>query len=149
MAKTVGQTFGLPFTDKVDKSILRDYINNHPKDRKKLEKLVHPQVKREILKIFKTVNSCIIVVEVPLLFESKMDNLFDVIIAVDVPKNKQKELLYQRNPQTAEALLKINSEHKFDENKNKADFVVNNSASLDSLKVKIDKIINELQYRLD
>ena len=35
-----------------------------------------------------------------------------------------------------------------DENKIKADYVVNNSASLDSLKVKIDKIINELQYRL-
>ena len=148
MAKTIGEAFNLPFTNKVDKSILRDYINNHPKDRKKLEKLVHPQVKNEILRIFKTVNNRMIVVEVPLLFESKMDNLFDVIIAVDVPNKKQKELLYQRNPLTAQALLKINAEHKFDENKIKADYVVNNSASLDSLKVKIDKIINELQYRL-
>lgn len=149
MAKTIGQAFGLPFTDKVDKAVLRDYLNDHPKDRKKLEKLVHPRVKNEILKIFKTVNSRIIVVEVPLLFESKMDNLFDVIIAVDIPSKKQKVLLYQRNPETAEALLKINAEHKFDENKIKADYVINNSASLDSLKVKIDKIINELQYRLD
>ncbi len=148
MAKIIGQAFNLPFTDKVDKSVLRDYINSHPKDRKKLEKLVHPSVKSEILRIFKTVNSRIIVVEVPLLYESKMDNLFDVIIAVDIPAKKQKELLYQRNPDSAEALLKINSEHKFDENKNKADFVVINSASLDNLKDKIDKIINELQYRL-
>ena len=148
MAKIIGDAFNLPFEDKVDKTVLRDYINNHPKDRKKLEKLVHPQVKNEILRIFKTVNNRMIVVEVPLLFESKMDNLFDVIIAVDIPSQKQKELLYQRNSETAEALLKINSEHKFDENKNKADFVIINSASLDSLKKKVDKIINELQYRL-
>ena len=148
MAKIIGQAFNLPFDQKVDKDILREYIRNHPKDRKKLEKLVHPAVKREILRIFKTVNSRMIIIEVPLLFESKMDNLFDVIIAVDIPSKKQKELLYQRNSQTAEALLKINAEHKFEENKNKADFVVVNSASLESLKDKIDKIINELQYRL-
>ena len=148
MAKIIGQAFNLPFDQKVDKNILREYIRNNPKDRKKLEKLVHPRVKKEVLRIFKTVNSRMIVIEVPLLFESKMDNLFDVIIAVDIPPKKQKELLYQRNPQSAEALLKINSEHKFDENKNKADFVINNSASLESLKNKIDKIINELQYRL-
>ena len=104
--------------------------------------------KKEILLLSKKIMSRMIVVEVPLLYESKMDNLFDVIIAVDVPAKKQKELLYQRNPETAEDLLKINAEHKFDENKKKADYVVINSASLDSLKVKIDKIINELQYRL-
>ena len=148
MAKIIGQAFNLPFVDCVDKNILRDHIRNHPKDRKKLEKLVHPQVKKGILRIFKTVNSRIIVIEVPLLFESKMDNLFDVIIAVDVPPKKQKELLYQRNPNSAEALLKINAEHKFEENKIKADFVVVNSASLELLNNKLDKIISELQYRL-
>ena len=148
MAQTIGKAFNLPFTDFVDKDILRDYINNHPKDRKKLEKLVHPRVKKEILLLSKKVMSRMIVIEAPLLFESKMDNLFDVIIAVDIPPKRQKELLYQRNPQTAEALLKINSEHGFDKNKNKADFVINNSASLESLNNKIDKIINELQYRL-
>ena len=148
MAKIIGEAFDLPFTNKVDKAVLRDYINSHPKDRKKLEKLVHPQVKNEILRIFKTTNNRMIVVEVPLLFESKMDNLFDVIIAVDISSKKQKELLYQRNPNTAEALLKINAEHQFDKNKIKADYVIANSACLESLKVKTTKIINELQYRL-
>ena len=148
VAKMIGQAFDLPFDQVVDKNILRDYINQNPKSRKKLEKLVHPLVKKEILRIFKTVNSRMIVVEVPLLFESKMDNLFDVIIAVDVPSKKQKELLYARNPLTAEALLKINSEHKFDENKRKADFVLTNAASPIILKDNTYKIINELLYRL-
>ena len=148
VATLLGKTFNLPFDNAVDKDVLRKYINEHPKDRKKLEKLVHPLVKKEILRIFKTVQSRMIVIEVPLLFESKMDNLFDVIIAIDIPQNKQKKLLIERNPLTAEALLKINSEHQFDEHKNKADYIINNSAGLDVLKKSVDKIINELQYRL-
>jgi dephospho-CoA kinase len=138
----------LKFNDSVDKDVLRDYLNKNPKDRKKLEKLVHPLVKKEILRIFKTVQARIIVIEVPLLYESKMDNLFDVIIAIDVPSKKQKELLYNRNPITAEALLKINAEHKFDENKNKADFIIVNDAGLDKLKEKTNKIISKLIARL-
>ena len=61
---------------------------------------------------------------------------------------KQKELLYNRNPITAEALLKINAEHKFDENKNKADFIILNDAGLDKLKEKTNKIISKLIARL-
>lgn len=148
VAKLIGDKFSLKFNDSVDKDVLRDYLNKNPKDRKKLEKLVHPLVKKEILRIFKTVQARIIVIEVPLLYESKMDNLFDVIIAIDVPSKKQKELLYNRNPLTAEALLKINAEHKFDENKNKADFIILNDAGLDKLKEKTNKIISKLIARL-
>lgn len=149
VAKKIADAFNLSFEKEVDKNILRDYINTHPKDRKKLERIVHPLVKKEILKIFKSVQSHIIVIEVPLLFESKMDNLFDVIIGVDIPKEKQIALLKQRNPSSWKSLLEINKEHQFDENKIKADYVVINNASLDSLKDKINKIIYKLEAQQD
>ncbi len=148
MAKSISKAFNLEMGKTVDKALLRKYINEHPKDRKKLEKLVHPQVKKEILSYFKLIASRLIVIEVPLLFESKMDNLFDVIIAVDIPSDKQKELLYKRNPESAEALLKINAQHKFDENKNKADFIIVNDAGLNKLNKETNKIINILINRL-
>ena len=148
VANLIGKAFGLSFEEKIDKNVLREYLLKNPKEKKKLEKLVHPLVKKEILRIFKTVKSHMIVIEVPLLFESKMDNLFDVIIAVDIPEDKQKEFLYNRNPETAEALLKINKEHQFDQHKNKADYVLVNSAGLKDFVKNIRSIINELQYRL-
>ena len=148
VAQLVGKAFNLPFDQVVDKDILREHLIKNPKDRKKLEKLVHPLVKIEILRLFKTVQNKIIVVEVPLLYESKMDNLFDVIIAVDVDEKKQLSLLKQRNKITAEALLKINSEHRFEENKKKADFIISNDAGLDKLNKITDQIINTLTNRL-
>ena len=119
------------------------------KNRKKLEKIVHPWVKKEIIKTIKSVKARLIVVEVPLLYESKIDNLFDVIIAVDVSKEKQLKLLTNRNPETAKSLLEINANHQFDNNKEKADYLIENDADLNKLKKKTQKIINELQCRLD
>ncbi len=148
VANEIANTFNLKSKDIIDKNELREVVNKDPKDRKKLEKLVHPRVKKEILHIFKTVKSRIICVEVPLLFESKMDNLFDIIIAIDIPLKKQKELLMKRNPATAESLLKINSEHQFDQHKNKADYIIENDAGLDKLNKSINKIIEIMVNQL-
>ena len=104
--------------------------------------------KKGNLKIVKTVKARLIVVEVPLLYESKMDNLFDVVIAVGIDEKKQLKLLNERNKLTAESLLMINSSHQFEENKEKADYLIINDADLNKLKSKTQKIINELQCRL-
>ena len=144
----INQAFGLSFEKEVDKEVLRALVKNDQKARKKLEKVVHPWVKKEILKIVKTVKARLIVVEVPLLYESKMDNLFDVVIAVGIDEKKQLKLLNERNKLTAESLLMINSSHQFEENKEKADYLIVNDADLNKLKSKTQKIINELQCRL-
>ena len=144
VAQLIGKAFGLSFKKVVDKDVLREYIISHPKDKKKLEKLVHPLVKNEILRIFKTVKNHVVVVEVPLLYESKMDGLFDYIIAVDIDKKKQLELINKRNNVSAEALLSINSEHQFDKHKNKADVIIMNNTSLESLNKQVDKISDSI-----
>ena len=148
VAKLLNEKLGLSFTNYVDKDILREFVNKDIKNRKKVEKLVHPLVKSEILRIFKTVHSRIIVVEVPLLYESKMDSLFDVIIGVDISKTKQEKLLKNRNPNSYKALLEINANHQFDLNKNKTDFIISNDAGVSELKDKTLKIINKLISRL-
>ena len=145
----INNTFNLAFKDEVDKHYLREIVRKDVKNRKKLERIVHPWVKKEIVKTIKTIKARMIVIEVPLLYESKMDNLFDVVIAVDVSKEKQLKLLTNRNPETAKSLLEINANHQFDANKEKADYLIENDADLNKLKNKTQKIINELQCRLD
>ena len=106
-------------------------------------------MKEEILKFFKENPVGLIVVEVPLLYESKMDNLFDVIIGVEAPEKKQRKLLEDRNKQTSVDLRKINESSQYDENKKKADFIIINDVDLKSLSNKTNKIISKLKCRLD
>ena len=78
-----------------------------------------------------------------------MDNLFDVIIAVDIKDKKQAELISQRDGNKAKDLKTINKASTFDNNKNKADFIIENDADLNSLNKKVINIINKLKCRLD
>lgn len=132
----------------IDKDALRKHLANNPKDIKKINKIVHPLVKQEIQRFLKE-NKGIVAVEVPLLFESKMENLFDVIIAVDVDSKRQAKLISERDGNKSADLKEINKVSTFDKNKNKADFIINNDADLNSLNNKVLKVINKLKCRLD
>ena len=149
VAKLVSKSFNLPDSKEVDIAALRKYLSDNPKDVKKINKIIWPLVKKEIIKFFKEHSKGIVAVEVPLLFESKMDNLFDVIIGVEAPEKVQLKLLSSREGNKSEQLKKINTEHQYDKNKNKADFIISNDVDLKSLINKTDKLINKLRDRLD
>lgn len=133
----------------VDKDILRKYLIDNPKDKKKLEKYVHSLVKEEILSFLSKSKSKIRIVEVPLLFESKLDVLFDTIIITDISDKKQFELLKNRDGVKSYDLKVINSTNKIDENKNKASYLISNDSTKEEFVNKCEKLINKLTSRLD
>lgn len=135
--------------ENVDKDALRKHLVNNPKDKKKLEKYVHSLVKKEVLSFLKKENSPIKVVEVPLLFESRMDMMFDTIIVVDIDEKKQIELLNKRNNLTSIDLKEINSSNQIDKNKNKASYLILNDGDKEKLKKKTLEVINKLQDHLN
>lgn len=143
----VNSTFGFPKSNEVNKEGLRAKVQD-PKEKKKLESIIHPLVIKEVDK-FLSSNKGVLVVEVPLLFEAKMEDMFDVILAVDIDSEIQMERLDKRNGKYAKALKNINAiNNKFDENKKKADFVVVNNADLKSLNKSVNEIISKLTSRL-
>ena len=91
----------------------------------------------------------IIAVEVPLLFESGMDRMFDIIVGVTASDEKRLKLLKERNKDKNIELQKISKNNSFELNKEKADFIIDNSADLNSLKRKTRALINKLKARLD
>ncbi len=144
----INKEFKLDNKGYIDREQLRNHLSNNPKDIKKIDKIVHPLVKQEAEVFFKKNNKGLVIMEVPLLFESKMDKMFDVLIAVEAPISKQKTLLSSRNKETAKELEKINSGSTYDKNKNKADFIIINDTDLNKLNKKVEEIINKLQCRL-
>lgn len=131
---------------KLDLDELRE-IAKDPKNRKKLEKYIHPLVKKELIKFMEGKHD-ISVCEVPLLYEAKMDDLFDYIIAIDISENKQKARLKARDALHYQELMEINKHHLLDINKEKADFIIKNDFDIKTLKKEVKGIINTLQSRL-
>ena len=150
IANKIEQLLKIKFpSEGVDKDILREHLLLNPKDKKKLEKLVHSLVLKEIRNFLYKSKSPIRAVEVPLLFEAKMDNLFDTIIVTDIEEKKQLDLLTNRDPKHATYLLEINKTNKIDENKNKASYLISNTGDKTEFIKNCNKVINKLKDRLN
>ena len=109
----------------------------------KLEKIVHPAVRKEMNKfILRNKNKKMLFFEIPLLIESNLKKYFDVVIFI---RSKKKIRLnrYRRNNGN-ERLFKLLSKHQLkDIEKMKfCDFIVVNNKSLNVLKKKLLNIIN-------
>lgn len=150
IANKISLMFKLKFPkENVDKKILRDYLLTHPEDQRKLERYIHPLVRKEIEKILSKAKEDIRIVEVPLLFKAHYEDMFDTLMIIDIDEQIQKERLEKRNPHLSELLLEINKNNMIEENKNKVEFLVSNNQNEEEFFAKLEEIFNILQSRLD
>lgn len=143
----INAMFSLNFVDKVNKDVLRQYLLSHPQDIKKLNRYIHPLVKKETERFLLEHKQGLVVSEVPLLFEGKMDHLFDVLIYINIDENAQNTHLDIRNNDQEKQTKVFND--KIDQKEKYADFVVNNNKDKAYLEKQIIDIINKLQGRLN
>lgn len=117
-------------------------------DREKLkilESIIHPEVKKEILKIFE-LDEKIVFISVPQLFECGFDTLFDKIIFISADKNTRLERLMKRNNLIEEeALRRISAQADEKEKISKADFVIYNDSNLENLKTEVLKTLKKIK----
>ena len=150
IANKISLMFKLKFPkENVDKKILRDYLLTHPEDQRKLERYIHPLVRKEIEKMLSKAKEDIRIVEVPLLFKAHYEDMFDTLMIIDIDEQIQKVRLEKRNPHLSELLLEINKKNMIEENKNKAEFLVSNNQNEEEFFAKLEEIFNILQSRLD
>ena len=129
---------------------LTEHLKVKKQDLERLEKIVHPLVKKEIESKFKKSSSPLLVAEVPLLFKAKMENMFDVIIGVDISEANQLKRLEIRDQEKSAFLKRINDlNNMFEEHRQDLDFVVDNNKDLQSLEKQTKSIINKVLSRLD
>ena len=131
-------------------SALTEHLKVKNKDLDRLEKIVHPLVKKEIEKAFKNSKSELLVAEVPLLFKAYMENMFDIIIGVDIKEKLQLERLNLRDKEKSAFLKRINDVNNyFDEYRDELDFIIDNNEDMSSLANKTNSIINKVLSRLN
>ena len=146
VASQIEKTLNIKFPNAfVDKDLLRKHLILNPKDKKKLEKIVHPLVEQEIVKFLQNESNPIRVVEVPLLFEAKLDHYFDNIVVIDVNEKTQLQHLVNREGDKAIYLQEINKTNKIDQNKEKATYIIKNNGDVTALRNEIKKTLIELK----
>ena len=114
-----------------------------------LNKIIHPQV-MEYFKRKKEENSKdeILIFDIPLLYEAKMEYLCDKIIVVGVDVQKQIRRVVARDGSSEELAKKIIfNQMPLNEKIKKADIVIMNDGTLDELEEKVMKIYRELKER--
>jgi len=124
-----------------DRKKLGDIVFKDKNELKKLENIIHPELKKYVLKFFEdNKNEKAVFVSGALIFEAGFSDLFDKIIFVDAKRDIRINRLMKRNSlNEEEALLRIDAQS--DKFKQKADFILENNLDLKTLKENTGKII--------
>ncbi len=130
----------------IDREKLGKLVFNNPVLKTKLENIIHPLIKEEILKIFaENKDENIIFISVPLLFETDFYKLFDKILFISADENLRLERLQKRNNLSKEdALLRINAQISQEEKIKKSDYVIENNTTIDNLEKEVLIFIRKL-----
>lgn len=112
----------------------------------KLEAIIHPAIKQEILKFFDyNADEKVVFVGIPLLFETNMRDIFDEAVLIYTNDKIRKKRLIERNSYTAEyAQCRMDSQMPQDDKKTLCEHIIDNSGSLDNLKSEVEKFLEDI-----
>ncbi|WP_317930909.1 dephospho-CoA kinase [Halioxenophilus sp. WMMB6] len=130
---------------RLNRAQLREIIFNNPAEKAWLEALLHPLIREHIVSFLQKAVSPYALLVSPLLVESGQVNMVERVIVVDVPESTQVARTMARD-QNDEALVKsiMASQTKRETRLQAADFVINNSGSLQELQQQVNQIHTEL-----
>jgi dephospho-CoA kinase len=130
---------------KVDREKLAARVLDDEAAIKRLEAIVHPLVRQSEARFLAEAAAAgarIAVLDIPLLFETGGDQRVDAVVVVSAPADIQRARAMRRPGMTAEKLDAIMAKQVSDsEKRRRADFVVDNSGDLDSMRRQIQDIL--------
>jgi dephospho-CoA kinase len=137
----------------LDRDALRNVVFSDPEQLDALNRIVHPDVERrreEAVEAARARGDRIVVCDIPLLFEKKMVDLFDLIVLVDAPRPMRLERVTgARGIPAEEAMAMIAAQMPSDLKRARADFVIANGGTLDELRRQVDATWTALRAAAD
>lgn len=122
---------------------LGEIVFNDPAAREQLNGILHPPI-RAIMKERMRENETLhpdklVVVDVPLLYESKLESMFDEVLVVYVPREVQLKRLMERDRLSLEqAEQRLRAQLPIELKKQRADYVIDNQGSLQETERQVD-----------
>ncbi|PUB15152.1 dephospho-CoA kinase [Paenisporosarcina sp. OV554] len=131
----------------LNREALGKLIFNDPAKRKQLNDLMHPAIRSEMFRQrdehLKSGQKTLIM-DIPLLFESRLQHFVDKILVVSVTEEMQLQRLMNRNSLSKdEATARIQSQLPISEKEKGADAVIYNNGTIEQSKEQLERILTE------
>jgi dephospho-CoA kinase len=125
----------------ISKAIIADQHNL-----KKIIKIVHPEVRSNMNNfIKKNKNKKVVILDIPLLMENKMNKKNDILIFVDAKKKEINKRLKKRsniNSKIVEKFKKLQLPVEF--KKQKSDFIIKNNFTNNKIKKNVKRVLEKI-----
>jgi dephospho-CoA kinase len=136
---------GTTVDGKVDRNRLSAQLVQDPAAIRRLEQIVHPMLRayhQKFLEDAEQAGAPVVVVDVPLLFETGGEKRVDAVVVVTTDPDTQRQRVLARDNMTSEMLDAILARQLPDpEKRGRADFVVDTSHGLDPVRHRIREIL--------
>lgn len=151
VTRAIGERFGREVIDRdgaVDRPRLAAIVFEDDDARRDLEAIVHPAVYRAItagLRAFELLGSPLVVVDIPLLYETGHASDFARVIAANASPLIQLTRLVDRGMTEVQARQRIAAQMPAAEKASRADFVINTEGNFEQTDRQIDDVLHVLK----
>ncbi|GAA1170156.1 dephospho-CoA kinase [Nesterenkonia xinjiangensis] len=130
----------------LDRAALGAVVFGDPKDRERLNRIVHPRVRQQARALRERAEpGSIIVEDIPLLVETGQSDRFDVVVVVRAPqKERIRRIVEDRDSTEADARARIEAQATDAQRVAAADVVLDNSGTLEELHDQVDDLMDRL-----
>lgn len=139
---------GVVTDGRVDRAKLSAVLAAEPSRFKELEAIIHPLVRQreqEFLQRHRTLETPIVVLDIPLLYETGGEGRVDAVVVVSADAAIQRERVLKRPGMTPEKFDLILSRQMPDAQKRaKADYIIDTGEGLDSARAQVAALVDRL-----
>ena len=129
----------------LDKKKLSSLIFNNKELLSKVNNIIHPEVKKDFLRWVDKQASKFVAIETAILFESKFDELVDVIISITCPIEVRIQRCMKRDNISRDIVeARINNQMSDDEREKLSDYIIINDNQHSVIK-QVNKIITTIE----
>ncbi|MGL4391917.1 MAG: dephospho-CoA kinase [Fusobacteriaceae bacterium] len=135
----------------LDRAIIKEKVFNDPLLLQKINEIIHPRVIARLTKIKNEndkIPSKIVVFDIPLLFEAKLEYLCDEILSIICARENQIERVMKRNKMFAPLVEKIiDAQAKNGDRIIGSDHVIENNGTIIELREKVSNLYKDIKSR--
>ncbi len=134
------------FNNAIDFKTLRELAFLNSANQQTLEQFIYAQMPEAFKKAYSELpKNEVVVYDVPLLFEKKLDELIDLSLCVYLPENIQIERLMNRDHIERSLAKKILSKQmNIEDKKKKSQYVISNTMTLHDLKIQFESLCHQI-----
>ncbi|MGA1158190.1 MAG: dephospho-CoA kinase [Candidatus Nanopelagicaceae bacterium] len=134
----------------IDRSKLAAIVFRDVAARRDLENIIHPRVRELATKLTSRAGeNAVVINEIPLLFETKGQDRFDLVITVEADIDERRSRLIARGLKNYEIDKRISAQATREERESISDFIIENDGDIPALEKKVLSIWeNEIRPRL-